>query len=58
MADSMKGIGIMTLEMVKDLKDIQMETRILDISKWVKHMAKVCIHGVMVKFMMVNGTKV
>ena len=58
MAGSLRESGRMISGMVRDLRDIQMATLTLVILKWVKHMAKVFILGVMVKFMMVNGTKV
>lgn len=54
---NMKEIGKMIWEMVKDLRDTQMVTHIMDILRWEKLMEKECILGVMGKFMTVNGIK-
>lgn len=54
----MKDFGKMILEMARDLKDIQIIIHIMEVSETVKLMEKVFILGLMVKFMMVNGTLV
>jgi hypothetical protein len=58
MEDNMKDFGKMILEMARDLKDIQIIIHIMEVSETVKLMEKVFILGLMVKFMMVNGTLV
>ncbi len=56
--DSLKDHGSMIWETVKDLRDIQHATLILDSSNMEKLMAKEFILGKMEKYMMENGTKV
>lgn len=51
----MKEIGIKICDKEKLLKDTLMEIPIMDSLRWVKHMEKEFINGIMEKFMMENG---
>ena len=53
----MKEVGYQTSEMVKVLRDIQIITLIMASSEMERLMAKVCILGLMERFMMVSGFK-
>ena len=53
----MKEAGYQTSEMVKALRDIQIITLIMASLEMVRLMARVCILGLMERFMMVSGFK-
>ena len=53
----MKVIGSRMLGMDEHLKDTPMGTLTMEDFKMGKLMAKVCIHGITVRFMMESGTK-
>jgi len=58
MADSTRGTGLRICDMERLLKDIQMVIAISATLNWGRPMEKVCTHGQMERYMMVNGCKV
>lgn len=58
MAEFMKGTGLITINMVKDMKNISMELNILEHTKKENLQAMADIPGIMGKHMKVSGRMV